>query len=153
MTTEPASTTEQATAYLNLLREQMPYNPRGRQAKGLLAPLFRAYGHITFLLATLTADHMLLTEEEAQNELNHAAAHLDAALIFTNNGLSDSAESYFSTTIRAITDARSQFHVWIPRERVSCITELSNRIAGFVAFLDREFTGITPEESDPGTSL
>lgn len=142
-----------ATAYLNLLREQMPYNPRGNHATGLLAPLFRAYGHITFLLASLTTDPTLLTDAEAQDELNHAAAHLDAPLIFTNNGLSDSAESYFSTTIRAITNARSQFSTWDPTERVTCLTELSNRIASFVAFLDREFTGITPEESDPGTSL
>jgi hypothetical protein len=137
----------------------IPYRPAREYATGVLAPLLRSMGHILYLTAILAQEtnnegEIKMPEEEKQNELNHAAAHLDATPLANDTGtFSTNAKANILTYATAVAHARDSFHNWTPQDRLICLRNLANRAAGLAASLDRELIGLTPENSDPGTSF
>lgn len=137
----------------NAALETIPYSPAQSDARGLLAPLMRASGHILYLIgATAEEKHVVMPEEE-KNELTAAAAHLADTSLLTLPVISDEANRHIKTFVTAVGIARDNFEGWSPEDRTTALRNLANRAAGLGAFLDRELTGINPAQSDPGSAL
>ena len=142
-----------------MLRQNIVYNATSTNARGLIAPLIRASGHILFLLAAL--DHMeqnptatpLMTEEEQINEFRHAQTHLDAENLPTLAILSEAARGRLIYLSTYVASAARNYETWTPEQRMDITREFANRIAGLGASLDRELAGVSAGESDAGTSL
>jgi hypothetical protein len=154
-TTEPTAVTN---TQFNDLTRSIPFAPTSEYAKGLLAPLVRATGHVLFLLAATAsrteAGPLILTPEEEKNELVHAAAHLDTAhFLEAVVPLSSGAKTNVVTFALLVNQARDNWDNWLPEDRPLCLRNLANAAAGLAAFLDRELTGLPAANSDPGSSL
>lgn len=128
----------------------IPYTPSQANAKGLLPMMIRSMGHIIYCVGALADPNYKFTEAEMQNELDHAAEHLDASVVLEAHALSTTAKEYIIAYCTAVGHAKDSARFWPEAERTRLLRDLANRTAGLGAFLDREFIGIA---SDPGTSL
>ena len=145
-------TPTQFTASLSTI----PYSPRQPQARGIIAPIMRVVGHITFLLVNLAMPEgtaRVLTPEEEQNELNEAAAHLDTTNFPDLPTISITAKGHITAFNAGVIALRDGYAEWTPADRIAGVRNLANRATGLAAYLDREFTGIDPDLSDPGSSF
>ena len=127
----------------------LPFASRTQTASGFFPPLFRAAGHILYLLGCLAADNVEVLVEEALTELRHAQEHWNARA--TTPALSAQATERATAIGTAIGEALAEFEGWEPDARIQNLRDLANRIAQYAADLDRELTGI--RDSDPGSSL
>lgn len=151
MATRRTLTTASATpAEFQVTLSRLPYTPLQETAKGVLPVLLRSMGHILYVVGMLNETTYAMPEEEIQNELNHAASHLDASIVVTSNTLSTTAKDYILAYCTAVGHAKDSANQWTMDDRKRLLKDLANRAAGIAAFMDRECLGIT---SDPGTSL
>lgn len=137
---------------------KVPYTPRQTDAAGLLAPVFRAVGHILFATALSstqtpdaagTAPIVAVTDEEILEELRHAGAHWNA--INQGENLSTATGQVITALGAGITNAVAEYPEWPAATKTSNLRDLANRTAGLASVLDRELAGI--RDSDPGYAL
>lgn len=128
---------------------ELPNAARQPDASGFLPPIFRAAGHLLFVLAATAGDEQAISEEEALTELRHAAGHWDAI-----DGLESLSETSAAIVQRfgvTLADAIAEWTDWNADQRTRNIRDLSNRVASFAVSLDRELVGL--RNSDAGTRL
>lgn len=143
------------TEFTNNL-EVIPYAPQSQVAKGLLAPLLRASGHVLYLLAATAqtpegGEHLLTIEEEI-HELTAASEHLAGTNVSTAV-LSEATRAHVAALQQGYADIATNFTAWNLADRLRGLRSLTNRTAGLAARLDRELAGISRDFSDPGISL
>lgn len=135
----------------------IPYAPTRPEARGIIAPLLRATGHLLFLLAHMSIPandtHTQLTPEEQLNELTHARTHLSGGNYTDLPTVSTTAKGYYTAFIAGVETARSNWASWAADARIGALRDLTNRAAGLGTILDRELTGIDHADSDPGSTL
>lgn len=130
---------------------RIPYTPRGTDAAGFLAPIFRAMGHLLMVL-NITADEELREQTDDEillTELRDAHAHWTA--VNAEQALSTATGATVGAFGNAIASAIDEFPTWDETTRVRNIRDLLNRSAGLAAILDRELVGL--RDSDPGYVL
>ncbi len=153
MATKATATATGASADANAfgtILATIPYAPAQANAKGLIPTMIRSMGHILYCVGALADKEYKFSETEMQNELNHAAEHLDASVVLEANALSGTAKEHIIAYCTAVGHAKDSARFWSEADRIRLLKDLANRAAGLGAFLDREFIGIA---SDPGTSL
>lgn len=129
----------------------IPYNPRGTDAAGFLAPMFRTIGHLLMVL-NITADEELRDQTDEGillTELRDAAAHWNA--INGGQALSTATGTTVGAFGLALDSAIAEFADWDENTRIRNIRDLANRTASLAAILDRELVGLP--DSDPGYTL
>lgn len=127
----------------------LPFASRTQTASGFFPPLFRASGHVLYLLGCLADENVEVTDEQALTELRHAQEHWNARA--TTPALSGQVAERATAIGTAIGEAIAEFGGWEADARIQNLRDLANRIAQYSADLDRELTGI--RDSDPGSSL
>jgi hypothetical protein len=130
---------------------RIPYNPRGTDAAGFLAPMFRTVGHLLMAL-NATADETLrehTNDEEILTELRDARTHWDA--VNWNEALSTATATTVTAFGGALGSAAEEFPNWDEQTRIRNIRDLANRSAAIASVLDRELVGL--RDSDPGYAL
>lgn len=142
-TASPTVTFEQRIALL-------PMQAREQNASGLLPPIVRAMGHVSYLAACLFDADQLVPDDAAITELEAARDHWN--VIDTTAVLSPPAREALTNYGLAISDAINEYISWGTREaRLGHIRNLANRAAGLTVQLDRELAGL--RGSDAGISL
>jgi hypothetical protein len=122
-------------------------------ARGLVAPVIRAMGHILFALAALSETPVTMTEEEILDELRAASAHLTGTLTHNPEYLSAptaGAVTNFAAAVRLTSEAAGS---WTPEQRISALGTVATAGAGLATLLDRDLAGISVRDSYPGNSL
>ena len=131
----------------------LPFTPSQENARGVLAPLMRSAGHLLFLMAATSTTPPLITDAEQTNELDHAAAHLAATNLASINNFSTAGKNHVEAYVDLVGAAQRSWGTWTPDNRAAALRNLVNRSAGLASYLDRELIGLTPAQTDPGTSL
>lgn len=135
----------------------IPFAPRQENAKGIIAPLIRATGHLLFLLAHITVqaseNHTPLTDTEQQQELTDAANHLTASNFPDLPTVSTTAKTHLAAFVLGVNNARDNWTTWAADARGGALRDLTNRAAAIGTILDREFTGLAANAVDPGSSI
>lgn len=132
------------------LLNQIPFQPTGANATGMLTCIVRSMGHILYLVGMLAEDGYTMSDEEQQNELDHAASHLDASIVAASNTLSTTTKQMVTAYISAVEHCKASALSWGTDDKKRTLRDLANRAAGLAAVLDRECIGIA---SNPGSSL
>lgn len=154
-----ATRTSTTTSYETILNTlgMIPYLPQQQYAKGILPPIMRAAGHLLYLRADLAneqANFNHLTAEEQKNEVMHAREHLAGANLPVDlPTLSITAKNHI---INLITGVEILYALWdglSAEQRINAVASAAHRTSGLACFLDRELTGITSGNSDPGTAF
>jgi hypothetical protein len=136
----------------NDLIAQIPYNPVQTTARGLLAPLMKATGHVLYLVGALAEPGYTLTEEEVQRELADASEHLTGTVAAVGAApLSRIAKERINAFVLAVDAAENEYPSWSADDRGNNLSALAHRAASLAAFLDGELVGIN--NSDPGRTL
>ena len=141
--------------------ELIPYAPTRQEAKGLVAPIMRANGHITFLLAvtawvtnsTPPLPATTMPVEDQQKELDHAAAHLAPANLAVCDTISTAARSAVENFKLGVIAAKEDWSKWTAAERIASLTDLAHRAAAIGSVLDRELAGLPRDSIDPGIQI
>jgi hypothetical protein len=135
----------------------IPFSPSGQLARGIIAPIMRAAGHLLYLRADLANEagsfaHM--TPEEQKNEVQHAKEHLAGANLPADlDTLSVTAKGHigvFVANVGYIYDGWDGFNA---DDRANLVSSAAHRAAALGCFLDRELTGINTTATDPGSSF
>lgn len=134
----------------------IPYVPRQVMARGIVAPILRATGHLLFVYAVLSLpedSQTILTEEEQINELLHAKEHTDISTLTDLQTLSTAVQGQIATFSEGVHVLHAEYPAWTRDERQAALLAITNRAAGLGVVLDRELAGVPADRSDPGSSL
>jgi hypothetical protein len=131
---------------------RLPVAANTPEASGFLPPIFRASGHLLFVLGQAADEEIELTEEneaELISELRHAKGHWDA--INANDALSAAAVAHLGNFGAALDSAIAEFTRWDRPTKLRNTRDLANRIVSYAATLDRELVGLPA--SSAGTNF
>lgn len=131
----------------------IPYDATSSQATGLFAPIMRASGHILYCLAASSDEgNYVITNDEAQRELEHATVHLASTIEIADKApISTLCKTYIQSFCEAVLAASIEWGEWTIPQRSTNLKDLADRAAALGAFFDKEFAGI--RDSNPGFTL